>query len=310
MAAFTGHTRSHKSMLPNDPSWQCLLELDARRNVVSGSAGALCEAIARGADLRVYTEWLFEEHVAPDLGRPARDDEAGLVQEVIDFREAILVGDDYAAGITTHRQAILPTVAFNRNGPPRMSFFIYDTAGRQACANVLFDEPFEVTRKTMMDAAKMHDVDPHDAGSYAPSCNFVYDMERYRYFVRDDWRQALCHDAGGRVVHGSFEDLHAAHHAGCDIKIAVRDLAAGDSHEIITPVGTSWVHTARRELEALTHPLVRVAAARPLRYASRNWDVAWVFLSTTGAATVRRFDPQRRQFTDEPGNFACRWFVR
>ncbi len=299
-----------KPMKQLDSSWQCLLELDAQRNVTSGDARTLCDAIARGADLRVYTEWLFEEHVAPDLGRPARDDEAGLLQEVIDFRETILVGNDYASGITTQRQAILPTVAFNRNGPPRMSFFMYDTQGCQACANVLFDEPFQVAHQTTMDAPKMHDVDPHDAGSFAPSTNFIYDMERYRYFVRDDWRQVLHHDAHSRVIEGSFKDLHAAHHSGCDLKVAISDLAAGDAHEIITPVGTSWVHTARKQLEALTHPLVRVAASRPLRYASGNWDVAWVFLSTAGTSTVRRFDPRQRRFVDEPGRFACRWFVR
>ena len=38
---------------------------------------------------------------------------------------------------------------------------------------------------------------------------------------------------------------------------------------------------------ALTHPIVRVAPAIPLRYRSRGWDLVWVHLRTDGAATVR-----------------------
>ena len=58
------------------------------------------------------------------------------------------------------------------------------------------------------------------------------------------------------------------------------DLAAGGGvpasvrHEVFTPVGSGFVHTGPRVYAALTHPLVRIAAADPLRYASGSWDVA------------------------------------
>jgi hypothetical protein len=136
------------------------------------------------------------------------------------------------------------------------------------------------------DMPKIYDVRQHDIGTSGPSINFIYDMERFRYFVRDDWRLALGHDADGNVLEGSFDALHEAHHSGCDLKIALRDLAAGDAHDIITPVGSSWIHTAHGTLEALTHPLMRVAASRPLQYASGAWDVAWVF-----AAPARPIPP-------------------
>ena len=297
-------------------SWRCLLELNPRRQVVSGDRAALCAAIARGADLRVFTEWLFEEHVAPGLGRPARDDEAGLLQEVIDFRQTIVVADAYAAGITTQRQAILPLVGFNPDGPARLSFFLYDLEGRQACATILLDpEPRSEPGSMRLvppraDMPKMSQAEQYDQATTAPSINFIYDFERYRYFVRDDWRQVLSHDGNGEVIDGSFDDLHEAHHSGCELKVAVRDLAAGESNEILSLVGTSWVHTARRELEGLTHPLVRLDASRPLKYASGTWTVAWVFLSTNGSAKLRVLDPYRRRFHEEAGNFACRWFVR
>jgi hypothetical protein len=296
--------------------WQCLLELDSDRRVVSGNRAALRAALARGADFRMYTEWLFEEHIAPDLGRAARGDEAGVVQEVIDFRQVILVGDDDAAGVTTQRQAITPTIGFNPNGPPRMSFFMYDLDGRQACANLMLDasaytEPGRCdVPPPRADMPKMHDLVRQDIGTRGPSVNFIYDMERYRYFVRDDWRMMLHHDEQGHVLEGSLDALHAMHQKGCELKVAVRDLAVGDPHEVISLTGTSWVHAGRRELETLTHPLVCIRASRPLQYASGSWDVAWVFLSTSGAATVRRLDAHSRTLRDQPNRFAVRWFVR
>jgi hypothetical protein len=48
----------------------------------------------------------------------------------------------------------------------------------------------------------------------------------------------------------------------------------------------------------------------PLRYASGNWDVAWVFLRTDGYASVRTFDPVRREWADRDERFAMRWFAR
>jgi len=301
-----------------DTAWQCLLELTPDRTPVSGDRHKLRDAIAHGADLRVFTEWLFEEHIAPDLSRPMRDEEAGLIQEVIDFRQTIVVDSDNAVGITNLRQAILPLIGFNPNGSPRMSFFMYDLDGRQACANVLLDDtPLSAepgaTRiiPARAEMPKMSEVEQHDAGTSGPSVNFIYDFERYRYFVRSDWQQLLHHDASGQIIDGSFDELHAAHRSGCELKVAIRNLAGGElEHEVISLVGTSWVHTARGELEGLTHPLVRLIPGRPIKYASGNWDVAWVFMSTNGDAKLRVLDPYTRQFRDETGKFACRWFVR
>lgn len=60
----------------------------------------------------------------------------------------------------------------------------------------------------------------------------------------------------------------------------------------------------------MTHPLVRVAPAVPLRYRSFGWDVVWVFLRTDGGSTVRRVDPYTDAWTDTDARFACRWFAR
>src|SRR3954451_20688806 len=189
-------------------TWQVALELDANRSVAAGSTEALSAAIARGDDLRVYTEFLFEEHILPGGDGDRTHD--GLIREVIDFRETILLGDRHVAGVTTLRQALSPPFGFN--GEPRMSFFLYQADGRQACANVLLGElppsavpgP-RVVVPTPADMPKMSPDVTYDAGTPGPSRNFVYDMEVYRFIVRDEWEELLAHDERGTVQRGSID---------------------------------------------------------------------------------------------------------
>jgi hypothetical protein len=96
--------------------WTCALQLDSARSVTAGSEAALCDAVRRGADLRIYTEFRHNEHI--DLDSP--NDE--VVREVAEFRETILVRDGWAAGIMTLRQPVELPTGF---GPrPSMSFFL------------------------------------------------------------------------------------------------------------------------------------------------------------------------------------------
>ena len=43
--------------------WNCVLELDSQRQHVAGSTAALSSAICAGADLRVGTGFLHNEHI-------------------------------------------------------------------------------------------------------------------------------------------------------------------------------------------------------------------------------------------------------
>jgi hypothetical protein len=302
--------------------WSTVLELAPDRTVVAGSKAALADAIGRGADLRIYTEFLYEEHILPGGGDPTW---SGPIREVIDFRETILVDDAYVAGITTLRQPLEPPHGFN--GPdPKMSFFLYTMDGEQALANlVLGDAPVtvvppgqRVVEPTPADMPKMGEQEFFDAGTTGPSRNFVYDMETYRYIVRDDWEEILAHDADGRVISGSFDSLEEAQIAGREVKVGIRDLGAdlapagveSSPHEVFSLVGSGFVHVRAGLYVALTHPLVRVAPTIPIRYRSGNWDVVWVFLRTDGQARIRRVDPYTRRWSDHAGRFACRWFVR
>jgi hypothetical protein len=45
--------------------WKSVLELDSHREVTAGSPNALCAAIRRGADLRIYTEFIHNQHIDP-----------------------------------------------------------------------------------------------------------------------------------------------------------------------------------------------------------------------------------------------------
>lgn len=304
--------------------WQCALELRPDRSVAGGSFDGLCGAIGRGADLRVYTEFLFEEHIVPGGdGDPRRN---GLIREVIDFRQTFLLGGRHAAGITTLRQPLHPPFGFNGR-QPKMSFFLYNMDGHQACANLLLDDGQAAlppgacsTVPAPADMPKMGPQNVFDEGSTGPSRNFIYDMEVYRFFVRDEWQQVLACDAGGQTTAGSFDALEAAQIAAREIKVGIRglcsDLLAADAsdsaadHEVFVHVGSGFLHTGPRVYDALTHPLVRVRPAVPLHYASCNWDVAWVYLCTDGRACLRVLDPHTRRFEDRDARFACRWFAR
>lgn len=298
--------------------WTCELELASDRSVRAGSQDALAATIRRGADLRIYTEFLFEEHIAP--GGDGHPDHAGLVREVIDFRETILVGDSRVAGVTTLRQPLEPPFGFNGR-QPKMSYFMYQSDGRQACANLLLDDApstlspgIRAEAPTPSQMPKMSPEVLYDQGTTGPSRNFVYDMEVYRYFVRDEWEELLAADADGRVVRGSLDAIERAQIAGRELKVGIRDLCAdlgdGPGHEVFSSLGSGFFHTGMRLYDALTHPLVRVAPADPLEYRSSGWDVAWVHVRTDGEAVVRVLDPYTRRFSDRPARFALRWFAR
>jgi hypothetical protein len=301
--------------------WTTVLELAPDRSVMTGSKDALADAIRRGADLRIYTEFLYEEHILPGGGDSRLD---GPIREVIDFRETLLVDDRHVAGVTTLRQPVEPPHGFN-GSDPKMSFFMYTMEGDQALANLVLGEMAgtaspgaRVVIPTPDDMPKMGPQEFFDLGTTGPSRNFVYDMESYRFIVRDEWTEILAHDADGGVMDGSFEALDAAQVAGREIKVGIRDLGAdlasaevvSRPHETFTLVGSGFVHVRAGLYAALTHPLVRVAPDVPVGYRSGNWDVAWVFLRTDGQAQIRRIDPYTRAWQDRPARFACRWFAR
>ncbi len=298
------------------PSWNCVLELGTDRSPLKGSPAALCDAIRRGADLRIYTEFRHNEHIDVTSDNPE------LIRESADFRTTYLIDGRWAAGVMTLRQPISLPDGF---GPrPSMSFFLYNQNGQQAIARPYLDglpatgSPGPSPLDDHSDMPKYHQHDGWDAGTNAPSSNFIYDFDVYRYCVRDDWQEVLAHHPDGSVIGGSLDALVEAFTQGSEVKVAIRglcsDLADDPSqtadHEVFTQTGSCYYYTERRLFTAAAHPLVRVRPAIPLRYASRSWDFGWLMPRTDGHVAHLRVDPYTLQFHRREGRYALRWFVR
>ncbi|MFN0056601.1 MAG: hypothetical protein ACKV0T_31020 [Planctomycetales bacterium] len=297
-------------------TWQSVLELDQRRQVVGGSAAELCAAVGRAADLRIYTEFVHNEHINVDSPCDER------IREVAEFGVTYRLGPDWAAGIMSLRQPIELPVGF---GPrPSMSFFLYNRDGTQGIARPHLDGvppdgapgPSPITPPARM--PKYHVLDQWDAGTNAPCQNFVYDFDRFRYCVLDHWREALRHSASGEVEAGSLDDLVDAFSSGCAIKLGIGNLCAdlapagesGPEHEVFVQGGSAYYYTQRRLFMIGSHPVIRVRPAIPLRYRSEGWDFGWLMVRTDGQVVYRRCDPYTLRFSDHVMHCAVRWFVR
>ena len=162
--------------------WKSALQLDASRRRVSGSEEALAAAIRGGADLRILTEFKNNEHI------DTSSDSAELIEEVAEFAGTYLMEDRWVAGIMTLRQPISLPDGFGSR--PSMSFFLYNQDGRQAIARPYLDGgevtaepgPSELADHSSM--PKYHQMDSWDQGTNAPSSNFIYDFDLFKYLVR------------------------------------------------------------------------------------------------------------------------------
>ncbi|MCX5658160.1 MAG: hypothetical protein NTW19_00365 [Planctomycetota bacterium] len=296
--------------------WTCALELDTQRRVVAGSAAALSDAIARGADLRIGTAFRHNEHI--NVESPCNE----LIREVAEFGVTYRLASGWVAGVMSLRQPIELPEGFGAR--PSMSFFLYNQDGTQAIARPHLDglaptaQPGPSTPIVDAKMPRYHTSDSFDAGTLSPSHNFVYDFETFRYHVRDDWREALSHEADGTVRSGSLDALTDAFWSGAAIKVGVRGLAAaidGDAsgagdEELFVHTGSHYYYTDRRLFMLGSHPIIRIRPGQPMRYASRGWDFGWLMLRTDGHVVYRRCDPYTLAFTDIPGHYAIRWFVR
>ena len=296
--------------------WTCTLELDENRDLAGGSTQALADAIRRGADLRIGTDFRHNEHIRPGGDNPE------IIREVSDFRTTYLVDDRWVAGIMTLR---MPVDCLHGFGPrASMSFFMYNQDGTQAIARPFLDgrppEPGDDASpgEDPEDFPKMHRLDRHDIGSNAPSENFIYDFEQYRFLVRDEWRQVLAHEADGRTTGGSLEALAEAFVEGCEIKVAIaglcadlcQDPAQAPRHELLVQCGPGYYETESKRFAAGAQPTVRVRPALPMRYRSRGWDFGWLLPRTDGTVFRWLCDPYTLQFRKSEGRYPIRWFVR
>ena len=298
------------------PAWTRALELDENRQVTGGSEEALSDVIRRGADLRIETAFRYNEHV------DVTSDNCELIQEVCQFRVTYLLEDRWTAGFMTLRQ---PTTNFGEQVPrrPSMSFFMYSQNGQQAIARPYLDgapPTGTVGPGPLLDHSEMpkyHQQDSWDVGTRAPSSNFIYDFETYRFWVCDQWQQVLAHTSDGTITSGSMKDLTAAFETGCELKVGLRGLCADLSddpseaveHEVFVHVDYGYNFTGSGHLQGMTLPVVRVRPAVPLKYISKGWDFGWLLPRTDGRVLSWLCDPYTLKFHRTESRLAIRWFV-
>ena len=296
--------------------WHTALELDSTQRVVSGNPTELATAVDRAADLRIYTEFRHNEHI------DTQSTNNELIREVAEFGVTYLIEDRWSAGIMSLRQPIELPDGF---GPrSSMSFFLYNQDGSQAIGRPYLDGgPAEMAWGASpvsppSGMPKYHAFDNWDAASNAPSHNFIYDFEVFRYCVDDSWQEVLNHTATGEVLTGSLSQLIEAFTAGCAIKLGIDGLCLdltplgqdAIGHRVFVRGGSAYYYTEQRLFIIGSHPLVRVCPNVPLRYASRNWDFGWLMVRSDGHVVYRRCDPYTLRFSDQVLRCGVRWFVR
>ncbi len=295
--------------------WKLVLELNEQRDVVAGSTAALCDAVGRGADLRIGTGFHNDEHL------DATSDNHELIREVMDFRVTYLIGEHWAAGIQNLRMPVSIPNGFG--GRPSMSFFLYNQDGHQGIARPFLDGvpasfdlgPSPINEHGAM--AKYHELASFDADTNAPSSNFIYNFNYFRYYVRDQWRPVLAHDEAGQVTSGSIDELTDAFCAGREMKVAIRglcdDLAEPGSravdHEVIVHLGAGYYYTDAKRYMGAANPVIRTRPAIPLGYASGAWDFGWLMPRTDGFVAKWLCDPYKLEFVKSEAQCAMRWFA-
>ena len=296
-------------------SWQTVLKLDSQRNLELGDATLLANAVRAGADLRVGTAFWHNEHVDPT------SKSHHFVREVMDFRITYLLEDRWVAGVENLR---VPIQLPDRFGPREsMSFFLYNQDGNQAVARPFLDdrpatgEPGISPLEDHDAMPKYHELANFDVQTNAPSSNFIYDFEYFRYMIRPNWTEVLAHDAEGNVTSGSISNLTEAFESGAEVKIAVRglcddllaDSTAAMDHEVFIHLGACYYYTEERLFIGSANPVVRTTPSIPLGYSSRGWDFGWLMPRTDGHVARWLCNPYTLKFRRDARQYAIRWFV-
>lgn len=296
--------------------WTTVLELDKSRHTICGSEADLNNAIRRGADLHVITAFRHNEHV------DVQSDNPETVEETMAFGITYLLDNRWTAGIANLRMPVDIPDGF---GPrASMSFFLYNQDGCQAIARPYLDGQRATgtigpsNGPPHKDMPNFNLLDDWDAGTNAPSTNFIYQFDFYRFVAWDGWKEVLSHNEDGSVESGSIDQLYESFIQGKKVKVGIRGLCAdlddqtdlAMAHEVFVQVDHCYYYTERKLLIAAAHPLVRVKPAIPLVYQSRIWDFGWLLPRTDGLVARWLCDPYTLKFRKSTARHPIRWFVR
>jgi len=292
--------------------YQSVMELSSSLEITAGSVDKLNAAIMRGADLKIETVFRHNEHV--DIESCKKD----TVRENSEFPATMIVDGRWMAGFMTLRQPVNVPEGF---GPrASLSLFMYNQDGTQAVARPYLDcgpitgdkgqcEPY-----AFGSYEKMRYISCYDKGTNAPSDNFVYAFDSFRYMVRNRYTLLCSISPEGDILTGSRDTLWDAVRCGADIKVGISGLcselpgARALEHTIYIHAGFLYHYQESGFLCVATHPFVRVATDIPLRYATDNWDYCWAVVRTDGYCELMRMDPHTLEFTKLPGAYKTSFF--
>ncbi len=289
----------------------CVLKLDPKRNIVSGSPEALNEKVRGGADIRISTGFIHNEHIDPS------SDDSQLIVETSTFAETVLIDGKWSAYFMTLRQPVgLPTGFGPSNA---LSLFLYNQDGQQAVGRLVMDptESVEASNDVTDDAPfkKTHTISAFDAGTPGYSKNFIYDFEDFRYLANDCYEEIFANDENGRCVSGSVKALEDAYGEGRAIKIAVRGISdvlwgdTGHSDEIYIHCASSYYYTKDKLMITNSLPFISVPADIPLTYKSRSYRYCWMIARCDGRVEIRTFNPFDSEWKTTVAHLPVRWFA-
>lgn len=313
--SYSGRGRGSCAKEMTSSKWTSVLELDPQRSIRAGSDKALCDAIRRGADLKILTDFHHNEHIDTSSSSNER------ITETSEFHLTYLVEDRWTAAFMTLRQPVVLPHSFGTR--PSMSCFMYNQDGHQAIARMYLDGPpikgglGPSPALPPENMPKYHALEAWDGQSNGPSMNFIYDFDVYKFYVRDDWEEVLHTGPDGETISGSIDALGDAFSGGKDVKVGVKgvcdDLASEGGaveHEVFIQTGFNYYYTEKKLFMAETHPVIRCRAAIPMWYVSKGWDFGWLFVRTDGFVERLVYDPYTLENRKIDSRQAIRWFVR
>ena len=289
--------------------YETVLELDSSRQVVSGSAEKLNRAIASGADIRVRTDFIHNEHIDPDSADNQR------VAETSSFPQTVLIDKVWSAFFMTLRQPIALRDGFGE--PNSLSLFLYNQDGQQAMARLVMDHTGPDTALWDGDDLypKTHTISVQDAGTSGISKNFIYDFDRFMFFANNGYEELYAHTADGIALNGTVAELEKAYGSGRPIKIAVRGLSrvlwgdSGHEDELFLHGSSAYDYTGDPLMICNSFPFVSVPAAIPLVYQPQSYRYCWLLARSDGHVAIRSYNPFTDQWTTRHAHLPVRWFA-
>ena len=290
---------------------ELVLSLDRQQKVVGGSARLLNRKLAAGADLRISTGFLHNEHIDP------KSADNQLIEETSTFAETVLIDGKWSAYFMTARQPVGLPVGFGL--PNGLSLFLYNQDGRQAVARLVMDGSVDRGLKRDSEESgipKVRTFGINDEGTAGVSKNFIYDFENIDFMVTNCYREVYAHDRRGRRTSGSKDAMARAYGAGRGIKLAVRGLSSvlwgdtGHEDEIYIHCGSSYYYTGDRLMITNTLPFVSVPANIPLTYKPKSFRYCWIIARSDGRIEVRAYSPFKNTWETRVAHLPLRWFAQ